>query len=65
MNKTERMANLAESMLLTPFQAVAIPALIEVCAKHANMSEDDMIAKIERIPELRNYLSTVCKKAMQ
>ncbi len=53
---------LARKMMLTPTQAVAIAAVIDTAAESSQMTREQMVAKCFNIPELCEYLASVCRK---
>lgn len=59
MDKTQRLAKLAELMGLDPVLAVALPATLTAVAAKCKMSEHAALNYMERNPELREYLRTV------
>lgn len=64
MNRTERLANLASLMALTPALAVALPTVVEVAAKKLNMDRAGVMLVAERNVELRAYFAQACSKAI-
>lgn len=61
-NKINRLTILASKMMLTPIQTIALPATIEVGARKMSMTEDAFMAKVEQIPELREYVASICRR---
>lgn len=56
------LAILASKMMLTPDQAVALPAVVERAASDMGMTSRAMMDQCFRNAELREYLATVCRK---
>ena len=54
---------LAKKMMLTPSQAVALPAVITSAAKECRMSEHQIIVRCFDDGAVREYLASVCRKA--
>ena len=53
---------LARKMMLTPKQAVAIAATVDCAAESMKMTRQQMIDKCFQIPELTEYLASICRK---
>lgn len=64
MSRTETLAVIASMMMLTPTQAVALPATVTNAAGKVNMTEDEFIAQMKRNGALRDYIASVCRKVM-
>lgn len=59
---TRRLAILASKMMLTDLQTIALPAAIEVATRRMSMTEESFITKMEQIPELREYMASLCRR---
>jgi len=57
-----RLAALAFAMRLSPAAAFYLPAYIESAARKLPMSQLDFTAKLERVPELQQYVAQVLTK---
>lgn len=61
---TERektLVTLAAKMMLTPRQAIVLPATIEVAARKCRMDEFDLMAQLMTKTEARDYFASVCR----
>lgn len=53
---------LAKKMMLTPSQAVALPAVVTSAARECKMSEHQIIFRCFDDGAVREYLASVCRK---
>lgn len=58
----DRLATLARKMMLTPAQAVVLPAVIDRTAEVGGITTADMIERCFAQSELCHYLASICRK---
>lgn len=54
--------SVARKMMLTPSQAVALPATIDCAASAMGMSRGQMISECFANPAVCEYLASICRK---
>lgn len=54
--------NIAETMLLTPAQALVLPTAVSVCARKVDMTEWAFAEQLMRNPKLRDYVAGIIKQ---
>ena len=62
MSRIDRLASLAIKMMLTPSQAVALPAAVQYTAETMGRSEDWAIGELMANGPAREYVAGVCRK---
>lgn len=62
MERVETLAMLARLAMLTPQQAVALPAVVERAATSMNMTEAAMIETLKSNPAALQYIASVCRQ---
>lgn len=58
---TAVLVSLAALMGLTPAEAVALPTVVEVCARKSGMIEADFISNAAENAPLRDYMVGICR----
>lgn len=56
---------LSHKMMLTPIQAIALPATLDHAANVVGMNREQMIAQCEKNSALCEYLANVCRQVIQ
>lgn len=59
----ETLVTLARKMMLTPKQAAALRQTVETAAGSVEMTDERMVSKCYDIPEVCEYLASICRTA--
>jgi len=62
--QVETLAIVARKYFITPSQAVALPAVVEVCQKSCGLSVDALLGRFLDTPALGEYVRHLCQKAV-
>ncbi len=65
MSRIANLTALAQSMGLSPVDAVALPTVIEVAARKVGMFEPAFLAEVKANAPLRSYLADACRAAVR
>ena len=63
-NQVQNLAVAARKYFISPAQAIALPAVVEVCTRKMEMTADEFIGHVLGKPALGEYVRQLCQVAI-